>query len=83
MEVVGSEFVTFQLAIPGTQQPTAWLEERCMVQRALNALPGDCNKWLVATTDAVIGETYENQDRPILASSDSASRYSALWYNRA
>ena len=43
---------------------------------------GDCTKWLVATTDAVIGDTYANADRPILASSDG-SNYVAKWYNRA
>ncbi|KAK1742162.1 hypothetical protein QTG54_006727 [Skeletonema marinoi] len=44
---------------------------------------GDCTKWLVATTDAVIGETYGSASRPILASSDNASPYSAVWLNRA
>jgi len=43
---------------------------------------GDCTKWLAATTDAVIGETYGSASRPILASSDNASNYSARWYNR-
>ena len=42
---------------------------------------GDCTKWLVATTDAVIGEEYSNADRPIIASSDG-SDYVAKWYNR-
>ena len=44
---------------------------------------GDCTKWLAATTDAVIGESYKNALRPILASSDNASNYSARWYNRS
>jgi len=43
---------------------------------------GDCTKWLVATTDAVIGTTYANALRPILASSDNEFNYSARWYNR-
>ncbi len=42
---------------------------------------GDCTKWLVATTDAVIGEEYSNADRPIIASSDG-SDYVAKWFNR-
>ena len=44
---------------------------------------GDCSKWLVATTDSVVLGYYSNADRPILASSDSSTPYSAKWYNRA
>lgn len=43
---------------------------------------GDCTKWLVATPDAVNGENYSNAYRTIIASSESASSYSARWYNR-
>ena len=44
---------------------------------------GDGEKWLIATPDAVAGETYDNQPRPIVASSNSCSAYEAIWFNRA
>jgi len=44
---------------------------------------GDCEKWLVASKDAVIGEYYANQPRQIMESSTSEHPYMAAWYNRA
>lgn len=44
---------------------------------------GDCQKWLAADKDEVIGEYYANSPRRILASSTSDTPYHARWYNRA
>jgi hypothetical protein len=43
---------------------------------------GDCQKWLIATKDAVLGSFYENEPRAILKSSISATPYTARWYRR-
>jgi len=43
---------------------------------------GDCEKWLVASKDAVIGEYYANMPRQIMESSTSEHPYMATWYNR-
>lgn len=45
-------------------------------------ITGDCDKWLIATKDAVIGEFYSNSNRPIISSSKSSTPYQALWYYR-
>mmetsp|Transcript_122259 Transcript_122259/g.280045 ORF Transcript_122259/g.280045 Transcript_122259/m.280045 type:complete len:582 (-) Transcript_122259:229-1974(-) len=42
---------------------------------------GDCQKWLVAEKDAVIG-WYSNDPRQIQSSSLSATPYTAKWYRR-
>jgi len=44
---------------------------------------GDCQRWLVASRDAVIGEHYSNTYRDIVESADSHNApYQAQWYNR-
>jgi len=43
---------------------------------------GDGERWLIASKEAVIGEHYKNDPRPIVASSDGRSNYKARWYNR-
>jgi len=43
---------------------------------------GDCEKWLLASKDAVIGEYYANMPRQIMESSTSEHPYTATWYNR-
>jgi len=43
---------------------------------------GDCEKWLLASKDAVIGEYYANMPRQIMESSTSEHPYMATWYNR-
>jgi len=44
---------------------------------------GDCDRWLIASKDAVIGAHYANSDRQILMSSTNPNPYMARWYNRA
>ena len=44
---------------------------------------GDCQKWLIATKDAVLGGFYANEPRAILKSSISATPYTARWYRRS
>jgi len=44
---------------------------------------GDCENWLVASKDAVIGEYYANTPREIMRSSTSSEPYTARWLNRA
>lgn len=41
----------------------------------------DCNKWLIAEKDQVLG-WYANEDREILRSSTSDEAYTAKWYRR-
>ena len=43
---------------------------------------GNCQKWLVTTKEAAIGERYWNEQRTILKSSKSETPYQARWYNR-
>jgi len=43
---------------------------------------GDCEKWLVANRDDVVGENYANSPRQIQASSTSDTPYVARWYRR-
>ena len=47
---------------------------------------GDCEKWLIARKDQVIGENgdafYTNEERNIMKSSTSESSYKAKWYRR-
>ena len=43
---------------------------------------GDESKWLVATKDAIFGESYMNIPRPILMSSLSDQPYDSKWFNR-
>jgi len=43
----------------------------------------DCENWLVASKDAVIGEYYANTPREIMRSSTSSEPYTARWLNRA
>ena len=49
-------------------------------------ITGDCQKWLVTTKSAAIGEYYgegtQGAMRTILKSSKSAIPYKALWFNR-
>lgn len=41
----------------------------------------DCNKWLIAEKDQVLG-WYANEDREIIRSSTSSEPYTAKWYRR-
>ena len=43
---------------------------------------GDCEKWLIASRDSVIGGWYADETREIIMSSTSSSPYSAKWYRR-
>ena len=56
-----------------------------------NAIPGfdefffltrDCNTWLVASKDSVIGEAYGPGMRPVVMSSVRDTPHSVKWYNR-
>jgi len=43
---------------------------------------GDCENWLIASKEAVIGEYYADVPRHIMQSSTSSEPYMAQWYNR-
>lgn len=45
-------------------------------------ITGDCEKWLIATKEMVIGEFYSNSLRQIVSSSKSLSASEARWYRR-
>ena len=45
-------------------------------------MTGDCLKWLIATKEAVLGESYSDALRDIVMSSKSENPYKAKWYNR-
>jgi len=44
---------------------------------------GDCQKWLIAGKDSVVGGYYSNADRLITASSERNFPYYAKWYRRS